>query len=253
MTSHTELYRKFEQPVPHFKQHCLKLEGIVILKKVKKLLLFLTRLNYLRKLTLLCSRKTSLTFWCLDYLRQWVQSKGWVTKKTTQVFGSFFNFQSDDAFLKFREVKHHVYVKRQTPICTTWLSFLFTGRLLFIISTPTLVVSRNFLSVRNVLSCFYLLILLFWEILNLNLTFAVYVKLKLSFIILINCEILLQLLSLIFIKISLQQLLSQNITISVQFNVIWLGWLPFLRWTYITLSLGTLWNHHDNGNGNVKK
>ena len=43
-----------------------------------------------------------------------------------------------------REVKHHVYVKRQTQIRTTWQTFLFTCRLLFIISTPKLVVSRNF-------------------------------------------------------------------------------------------------------------
>ena len=34
-----------------------------------------------------------------------------------------------------REVKHHVYVKRQTRISTTWPSFLVTCRLLFIIST----------------------------------------------------------------------------------------------------------------------
>ena len=37
-------------------------------------------------------------------------------------------------------------------------SFLFTCRLLFIISTPKLVVSGNFSSIRIVLSCFYLLI-----------------------------------------------------------------------------------------------
>ena len=57
-----------------------------------------------------------------------------------------------------REVKQQVYVKRQTRICTTWPSFLFTCRLLFIISTDKLVVSRNFLSIRIVLSYFYLLI-----------------------------------------------------------------------------------------------
>ena len=58
-----------------------------------------------------------------------------------------------------REEKHHVYVKWQTQICTTWPSFLFTFRLLFIISTPKLVVSCNFLSIRIiVLSCFCLLI-----------------------------------------------------------------------------------------------
>ena len=53
-----------------------------------------------------------------------------------------------------REVKHHVYVLRQTRICTTWLSFLFPCRLLFIISTPKFVVSRNFSSIRIVWNCF---------------------------------------------------------------------------------------------------
>ena len=57
--------------------------------------------------------------------------------------------------------------------------FLFTCHLQFIISTPKLVVSRNFSSIRIVLSRFYLLIFHF-EFLNLNLTFAACVKLKLS-------------------------------------------------------------------------
>ena len=60
-----------------------------------------------------------------------------------------------------REVKHHVYVKQRTQVCTTWQSFPFTCRLLFIISTHKLVVSRNFLTKRIVLSCFYLLIFYF--------------------------------------------------------------------------------------------
>ena len=60
-----------------------------------------------------------------------------------------------------REIKHHVYVKWQTQICTTWPSFLFTCRLLFIISTPKLVVSLDFSSIRIVLSCYYLLIFYF--------------------------------------------------------------------------------------------
>ena len=60
-----------------------------------------------------------------------------------------------------REVKHRVYVKRQALICTMWPSFPFTCRLLFIISTHKLVVSRNFLSIRIVLNCFYLLIFYF--------------------------------------------------------------------------------------------
>ena len=60
-----------------------------------------------------------------------------------------------------RKITHHVYVKRQTRICTAWPSFLFTCRLLLIISTPKLVISRNFSSIRIVLSCFYLLIFYF--------------------------------------------------------------------------------------------
>ena len=40
---------------------------------------------------------------------------------------------------EIREVKHHVYVKRQTRICTSWSSFLFTCRLLLIISTHTII------------------------------------------------------------------------------------------------------------------
>ena len=60
-----------------------------------------------------------------------------------------------------REDKHHVNVKRQTQICTTWPSFIFTCRLLFIISTHKLEVSCNFLSIRIVLSFFFLLIFYF--------------------------------------------------------------------------------------------
>ena len=60
-----------------------------------------------------------------------------------------------------REIKHHVYVKWQTWICTMWPSFLFTCRLLFIISTPKLVVSLDFSSIRIVLSCSYRLIFYF--------------------------------------------------------------------------------------------
>ena len=59
------------------------------------------------------------------------------------------------------EVKHHVYVKQRTQICTTWPSFPFTCRLLFIIITHKLVVSHNFLTKRIVLSCLYLIIFCF--------------------------------------------------------------------------------------------
>jgi len=41
-------------------------------------------------------------------------------------------------------LRFHVYGKRQTWICTTWPSFPLTSRLLFIISSQILVVSRQF-------------------------------------------------------------------------------------------------------------
>ena len=81
-----------------------------------------------------------------------------------------------------RDVKHHVYVKRQTWICTTWPSFPFTCRWLFFFSTHKLVVSSNFLSIRIVLSCFYLFIFYVEKFSTWiwRLPFAVYVKLKFS-------------------------------------------------------------------------
>ena len=80
------------------------------------------------------------------------------------------------------EVNHHLYVKRQTRICTTWSSFLFTCRLRFIISTRNLVVSRNFLSIRIVLSFFYEPVFYFEKCLTWiwRFPFAVYGKRKVS-------------------------------------------------------------------------
>ena len=65
--------------------------------------------------------------------------------------------------------KQHVYVKRKTRICTTWPSFASTCPLLFIISSSRILSIRIF---------FFLLIFVFWEILNFNLTFAEYVREK---------------------------------------------------------------------------
>ena len=82
-------------------------------------------------------------------------------------------------------IKHHVYDKRQTQICTTWPRFLFTCRLLFIIPTHKLEISRNFVIHKNCFELFSSAHFLFWEILILNLTlvpFAVYVKLRLSIV-----------------------------------------------------------------------
>ena len=39
------------------------------------------------------------------------------------------NLKTGDVIREIREVKHHVYVKRQTRICTTWPSFPFACRL----------------------------------------------------------------------------------------------------------------------------
>ena len=80
------------------------------------------------------------------------------------------------------EVKHHVYVQRLVRIYTTLPSFPFTCRLLFITSTRKLVVSRNFSSIRIVLSCFYVLIFYFEKFSTWiwRMSFAVYAKLKLS-------------------------------------------------------------------------
>ena len=71
-------------------------------------------------------------------------------------------------------------------ICTTWPSFprdVVTSR--DQVSTHKLVVSRNFLSIRIVLSCFYLLIFYFEKFATWiwRLPFALYVKLKLSILI----------------------------------------------------------------------
>ena len=85
-----------------------------------------------------------------------------------------------------REVNHHIYIKGQRQICTTWPSFFFTCCLLFIISTPKLLVSSNFSSVRIVLTCFYLLILFFYfekfSTWIWHLLFAIYMKFKLSIV-----------------------------------------------------------------------
>ena len=65
-----------------------------------------------------------------------------------------------------RAVKLHLRVTRKTPLFTTWSGFAFTCRLLFIISTHKLVVSRNILSIWIALSSFYLFIFYFEKFLN---------------------------------------------------------------------------------------
>ena len=120
----------------------------------------------------LCKSVTELAepMYCTLHLLHWINPIGAIGF----IVVSFLNFW-------YREVKHHVYVKRQKRICTTWPIFPFTCRLLFIISTHKYVVSRNFLSIKN-----------FWAVFICSfstwiwcLPFAVYVKLKLSNIIVI--------------------------------------------------------------------
>ena len=121
------------------------------------------------------------------WLAKWIRQKkemaiwgcawawNWVLSNCT--VGLFAGFN-----LVIGEVKHHLYVKRQTRICTTWSSFPLTCRLRFIISTHNLVVSRNFLSIRIVLSFFYQPVFYFEKCLTWiwRLPFAVYGKRKVS-------------------------------------------------------------------------
>ena len=86
---------------------------------------------------------------------------GWTRKGKTWSRGTNLRLAFAVNVTLNREIKHHVYVERQPRICTTWPSFLFTCRLLFIISTPKLVVSLDFSSIRIVLSCSYRLIFYF--------------------------------------------------------------------------------------------
>ena len=60
-----------------------------------------------------------------------------------------------------RELNHHVYVERQTRICTTWPSFSFACRPLFIISAHKFSSFMQFFIHKNFLSCFSLLIFYF--------------------------------------------------------------------------------------------
>ena len=84
--------------------------------------------------------RTTPTFYSKSYSRQAV----WVCSTYIVLHLSELNLYYECMkFLKeikeIREVKHHLYVKRQTRICTTWSSFPFACRLLFIISTHTII------------------------------------------------------------------------------------------------------------------
>ena len=58
---------------------------------------------------------------------------------------------------KNREIKIHVYPKRQTLICTTWPSFPLVFRWLFIASTQKISSFMPVLTIGIVRDCFYLL------------------------------------------------------------------------------------------------
>ena len=102
-------------------------------------------LDIMIHLCISCPLKTCEKLSCLTYVKNWVNMEAMSSIEIIWTLG-----------FAIREVKQHVYVKRQTPICTTWPNFLFICRLLFTISASKLVVLRNFLSIRIVLSCIYL-------------------------------------------------------------------------------------------------
>ena len=103
------------------------------------------------------------------------------TRKTSTRSSKFFDRLNNN--LKWRaietkkiywEILRHVYSKQQPWICITWPSFLLTCALLFITSSSKWVKKLHVSFVYN--NCFGLFLaarFLFWEILNLNLTFAV--------------------------------------------------------------------------------
>ena len=79
-----------------------------------------------------------------------------------------------------REIKIHIYAKRQTLICTAWPSFPLKCHLLLITFTHKKSSLMPVLSIRIVSGQFLSAYFLFWEILNLNLLFAVNVTVNLS-------------------------------------------------------------------------
>ena len=125
---------------PHHKNICVKFRHFVE--------------QYLRSLWMIEWINFIFTRWSF----QDTKLLGWTRKETIWSRGTNSRLAFAVNVTLNREVKHHVYVKRQTRIYTTWPTIRFTCRLLFIISAPKLVVSRNFLSIRIVLSCYYLLI-----------------------------------------------------------------------------------------------
>ena len=88
-----------------------------------------------------------------------------------------------------REIQNRVYAKRQTSICTTWLSFLFICRLLLIIVYTEISEFMPVSSLRIVIDNFYPLVFLNWEITDLNLTFAVSRKRDSKFLKFLNSKI----------------------------------------------------------------
>ena len=79
-----------------------------------------------------------------------------------------------------REIKIHIYAKRQTLICTAWPSFPLKCHLLLITFTHKKSSLMPVWSIRIVSGQFLSAYFLFWEILNLNLLFAVNVTVNLS-------------------------------------------------------------------------
>ena len=83
-------------------------------------------LDIMMHLCISCPLKTYEKLSCLTYVKNSVNMEAMSSIEIIWALG-----------FATREVKQHVYVKLQTPICTTWTNFLFICRLLFTISTSS--------------------------------------------------------------------------------------------------------------------
>ena len=100
----------------------------------------------------------------------------WFTPVKVILHGTIRNedFERNTAlqFWNNREIKIHVYAKRETWICTTWPSFFLNCRLLLLLLLKNKYFHASFIH-KNCSGQFLFSYFLFWEILNLNPTLAV--------------------------------------------------------------------------------
>ena len=90
-----------------------------------------------------------------------------------------------------REIKIHVYPKRQTWIFTTWPSFPLIAVYCLLLLHKNKKFHTSFIH-KNCFGQFSSAHFLFWEILNLNLKFAVNVNLNLTIVIYRYCDLILE-------------------------------------------------------------